>query len=175
METLIGKKILFCLMLIIIIAGNSCIVFAQSTGTASADAHVVMPITMSLVNNMNFGNIAVSSVSGGTVVLNSGSSRMSTSGVTLPATAGTVSAASFTVAGAPSYTYAITLPGTATLTSGSHTMTINSFVSTPSGIGTLSSGGTQVLTVGATLSVGASQSPGAYTNAGGVPVVVNYN
>jgi hypothetical protein len=175
MKTIIKKNILFVVTMIVAIAGSRNIAVAQSTATAASDAQIVTPITMSLVNSMNFGNIAVSSVSGGTVVLSSGSTRVGTSGVTLPSSAGTVSAASFTVAGAPSYTYAISLPATAILTNGSHTMTINSFMSTPSGTGTLNSGGTQSLTVGATLSVGAAQSPGTYTNAGAVPVVVNYN
>jgi len=39
----------------------------------------------------------------------------------------------------------------------------------------LSSGGSQTLTVGATLNVAAGQVAGTYTNASGVPVTVNYN
>jgi hypothetical protein len=42
-------------------------------------------------------------------------------------------------------------------------MTVNGFTSTPSATGTLSSGGTQTLTVGATLNVAAAQAVGTYT------------
>jgi len=54
-------------------------------------------------------------------------------------------------------------------------MTVNAFTSNPSGTGTLSSGGTQTLNVGATLNVAAAQTAGTYTNATGVAVSVNYN
>jgi Domain of unknown function (DUF4402) len=167
------------IVFLLLIAGMLCgqaMAGAQASATASANANIIVPITMSLVSNMNFGNVAVSASSGGTVVLSSGSTRTSTSGVTLPATAGTVAAASFTVTGAPSYTYSVSLPAAALLSDGSsHSMTISSFTSAPSGAGVLSSGGSQTLTVGATLSVTASQAPGAYTNSAAVPVVVNYN
>jgi hypothetical protein len=54
-------------------------------------------------------------------------------------------------------------------------MTVNTFTSSPSVTGALSTGGTQTLTVGATLNVAAGQAAGTYTNATGVPVTVNYN
>jgi len=54
-------------------------------------------------------------------------------------------------------------------------MTVNAFTSSPSATGLLSSGGSQTLTVGATLNVAAGQMAGTYTNASGVPVTVNYN
>jgi hypothetical protein len=127
---------------------------------------------------MNFGNIAVQAGTGGTVILAPAGTRTTggAGGVTLPATTGTVTAAAFTVNGNGSYTYAITLPGSAvTLTraSGSETMDATAFTSTPSGTGTLSSG-TQNITVGATLTVAAAQVPGVYTY-GNFNVTVNYN
>jgi hypothetical protein len=68
------------------------------------------------------------------------------------------------------------LPSSATLTDGSsHTMSVGSFVSSPSSTGTIGSGGTQTLNVGATLSVSAGQTPGTYTSSTAVPVTVNYN
>ena len=127
---------------------------------------------------MNFGNIAVSATAAGTVVLGTNSTRTTGGGggVTLPATTGTVAAASFTVSGQAGYTYAITLPSSCTITDGSsNNMTVNGFTSTPATTGTLSSGGTDVLNVGATLNVSAAQVAGTYTNATGVPVTVNYN
>jgi len=151
--------------------------FAQATATASASANVVTPITITKTVDMNFGNIAVSATLAGTAVMTPGGTRSTggAGGVTLPSTTGTVSAASFNVAGQASYTYAITLPTTATISSGTNTMTVNAFTSSPSATGALSAGGTQTLTVGATLNVANAQPAGAYTNATAVPVTVNYN
>ncbi len=151
--------------------------FAQATATAAASATIITPITIVKNVDMNFGNIAVSASLAGTVVLAPAGTRTTGGGggVTLPSTTGTVAAADFTVSGQASYTYAITLPTNETLTSGGNTMTVNSFTSYPSSTGLLNGGGTQDLTVGATLNVTAAQASGTYTNASGVPVTVNYN
>jgi hypothetical protein len=152
--------------------------FGQVTASATATATVVAPIAITKTVDMNFGNIAVGT-SAGTVVLTPAGTRTSTGGVTLPATTGTVSAASFNVTGEGNYTYAITLPSSAytiTRVGNTETMTVNSFVSNPTVAagGTLSSG-SQTLTVGATLNVAGSQVAGTYTNATGFNVTVNYN
>jgi len=153
--------------------------FAQATATAAASASIMSPITIAKNVDMSFGNVAVSASTGGTVVLDPTGTRTTggAGGVTLPSTTGTVSAADFTVSGTPSFTYDITLPTTATLSDGSgHTMIVNTFTSFPATTGALSSGGgTQDLTVGATLNVSAAQAAGTYTNATAVPVTVNYN
>lgn len=151
--------------------------FAQSVANAGASASVIVPIGVVKVADMNFGNAAVSATSGGIIILApSGSRTTGGSGVTLPGTTGSVAAAGFVVTGAPGYTYAITLPSSTLITGpGSATMTLNGFTSTPSATGTLGSGGSQNLAVGASLVVSAAQVPGAYTNATAVPVTVNYN
>jgi hypothetical protein len=160
----------------IIIAGTNAS-FAQASATASASANIITPISIVKTVDMNFGNVAVSASTGGTVVLAPAGTRTNTGGVTLPVAAGTVAAASFTVSGAATYTYAITLPSTTvTITDGSsHSMNVTAFTSTPSATGTLSGTGTQTLTVGATLTVAAAQAANAYTNATALPVTVNYN
>jgi hypothetical protein len=102
--------------------------FAQATATASASANIITPITIVKTVDMNFGNVAVSATLSGTTVLAPAGTRTTggSGGVTLPATTGTVSAASFTVSGQASYTYAITLPSSCTITDGaSHNMTVN--------------------------------------------------
>ena len=151
--------------------------FAQATASAAASATIVTPITIVKNIDMNFGNVAVSASLAGTVVLAPAGTRTTggAGGVTLPVTAGTVAGADFTVSGQGSYTYAITLPSSATISSGSNTMTVNAFTSSPATTGTLSSGGTQDLKVGATLNVASAQASGLYTNSTGVPVTVNYN
>ena len=161
----------------IFVAGSTAS-FAQATATASASATIITPITISKTVDMNFGNVAVSATIAGTAILAPAGTRTTggAGGVTLPATNGTVAAASFTVSGQASYTYAITLPSTCTISDGaSHNMTVNAFTSSPSATGTLSVSGSQTLTVGATLNVSAAQASGSYTNASGVPVTVNYN
>ena len=161
----------------IVLGASSTSSFAQASATAAASANIITPITIVKTVDMNFGNVDVSATTAGTAVLAPAGTRTTggAGGVTLPATTGTVAAASFTVSGQASYTYAITLPSTCTITSSGHTMTVNAFTSYPSSIGTLSGTGSQTLTVGATLNVAAGQASGAYTNATGVPVTVNYN
>jgi hypothetical protein len=72
-------------------------------------------------------------------------------------------------------TFGITLPAAATTITAVTNMTVDTWTSTPTPTGTLP-GGTQTLTVGATLHVGASQAAGVYTS-GATPftVTVNYN
>ena len=166
------------LAIAVIALGLSNSSFAQATATASATATIITPITIIKTADMNFGNVAVSATTAGTAVLAPAGTRTTggAGGVTLPATTGTVSAASFTVSGQGGYTYAITLPTSCVITDGaSHNMTVNAFTSSPSATGTLSVGGTETLNVGATLNVTAGQASGLYTNATGVPVTVNYN
>ena len=151
--------------------------FGQGSATASVSSNVVMPIGLVKTVDMNFGNAATSAIAGGAIILAPAGTRSTTGiGVTLPAMTGTVAAATFTVSGAPGYTYSITLPSTATISGpGTTSMTVNGFTSVPGVTGTLSSGGTQTLSVGATLQIAAAQAPGIYTNATAVPVTVNYN
>jgi hypothetical protein len=163
------------LLLAIIVLGFAASSIAQVTATASTTATIITPIAITKDVDMSFGNVAVSPTLGGTVVLPTSGSRTLTGGVTLPVVTGTVTAASFTVTGEGTSTYSITLPGSAiTLTGPSGTMTVQDFVSTPSGTGALT-GGTQEIKVGATLNVAAAQAKGTYTNASGLFVTVNYN
>jgi hypothetical protein len=130
---------------------------AQSTANATATATILTAISITKTVDMNFGNISVQAATGGTVILSTAGVRSTTGGVTLPATGGTVTAASFTIGGEGAYTYSVT-----------------AFLSNPSGTGTLT-GGAQTLTVGATLTISAAQATGLYTSETGFNVTVNYN
>ena len=166
------KKLAF---LFIAIAGFAVTSNAQVSATAASSATIITPIAIAKTADLNFGNLAVSPTVAGTVVLSPSATRTPSGGVTLPAVTGTVSAASFTVTGLGTSTFAITLPGTITLTDASlHTMSLGSFTSTPSSTGTLAAGSATV-TVGGTLTVAAAQAAGTYTNAAGLSVTVNYN
>ena len=151
---------------------------ANAQATATATATIVTPISITKNVDMNFGNIAVQASTGGTVILAPAGTRTTggAGGVTLPVVNGTVTAASFTVNGNNSYTYAITLPSSAVTLTGpaAATMDATAFTSTPSGTGTLSGAGAQTLLVGATLTVAAAQAAGVYTS-GNFNVTVNYN
>jgi hypothetical protein len=166
------KKIITLTFVMFVMAISS---FAQVSATATTSANVITPIAISKTVDMNFGNVAVSPVNPGTVILTPAGTRSKTGGVTLPAVNGTVAAGSFSVTGLGTSTYAITLPGTITLTGNpSGTMTVGTFVSTPSGTGALSAG-SQTLNVGGTLNVDAAQAAGVYTNTTDMTVTVNYN
>ena len=148
--------------------------FAQSNSastSANATARIVTPIAIAKTSDMNFGDV-VAGGSAGTVVLTTAGVRSATGGTTL-GNAGATAAAAFNVTGQGSATYSISLPASTTVTSGGNTMTVNAFASNPSGTGALSAGGSQALTVGATLNVGASQATGTYT--GTFNVTVTYN
>jgi hypothetical protein len=161
-------------VLIILFSGIVASSFAQVTKTASAAATIITPISLNKILDMSFGNIAVNPLlPGGTVTLpaSSPSTRTFTGGITLPATAGVVQAAKFTVNGEGTSAYSIAIPGTITIISGSNNMSIVP-VSNPSGSGALV-GGTQDIYVGGTITVGASQAVGLYS--GDFNVTVNYN
>ncbi|MDB5000297.1 MAG: YapH protein [Mucilaginibacter sp.] len=168
--------ILFAVSLFMI--GFASTSYAQTdvkTATATANATIITPIAITKVNDLNFGNI-VATTTGGTVVLTPAGARTE-AGVQLPAVTGTVSAASFTVTGQDGYAYSVTLPadgyaiktGTGTAT---ETMTLTSFISNTTGTLT---GGTETLSVGATLNVVANQAAGTYIGASPFDVKVNYN
>lgn len=169
------KKITLIISMITLCVGFSSTALAQESASAPTSATIVTPISIVKDTNMSFGNVAVSS-SLGTVVLAPASTRTKTGGVTLPVTAGTVTAAQFTVSGQAGYTYAITLPTALTITKATtlETMSVDTFTSTPTPTGTLT-GGSEVVLVGATLNVGASQVAGLYENTTGFAVTVNYN
>ncbi len=150
----------------------------QSYSIAQASATIVIPISISKINDMNFGEIAVISSASGTVIIDPSGSISSggSGGVTLILTTGSVSSASFNVTGAAGYTYNITLPtGSIPVSSGSNTMDLSSFTCSVSPLGLLSTGGTQLLTVGATLNVPAGQAVGTYSTSSSMPLTVNYN
>jgi hypothetical protein len=139
---------------------------ASTTGTANAT--VIVPITVTAGTALNFGTFAANS-GGGTVVITTAGARSATGTVALSATTPGV-AGSFTVTGNASSTFAITNPGSFNVTSGANTMAVN--LTGLAATGTLSSGTATILVPG-TLTVGASQAAGSYT--GSYTMAVEYN
>jgi hypothetical protein len=160
----------------LLLAGIATGVHAQETASATATATIVTPISITKNVDMNFGNVAVQSTTGGTVILSPAGGRTKTGGVTLPTTTGTVTAASFTVNGTGAYTYTITLPSSAhSIASGANTMTVTAFTSNPLAAAGQLTAGAQTLNVGATLNVAAAQPAGVYVSVTPFDVTVNYN
>lgn len=130
-------------------------------------------MTLDNTRSLSFGSFVAGT--GGSVTLSPlGQRTMTGSVVALPSVPG--HSAEFTVSGDPGATYFIDLPGDASvaLTGPGSDMRLTSFTSQPSGAGgQLGGGGTQVLSVGATLEVGSSQTSGDYS--GNFSVIVNYN
>jgi hypothetical protein len=126
-------------------------------------------ISISNTGSLNFGKAAPTGTAG-TVTITAAGARSAVN-VDLFG-GGTVGAAGFSVTGYNSQTYAITLPSSATLTSGGNTMTVDTFTHDAGGSPTLAAG-SDSFNVGATLHVGASQAAGAYT--ANFTVTVSYN
>lgn len=167
----------FFVALVAIIAVMSVNAFAQSSGqaTADVDAKIVAGISLTKVEDLKFGQI-VRSATAGTVSINAASGvRTANGGVTLGLADG-ARAAEFSVAGEPSYAFAITLPKSITLTKtgSSETMDVSNFVSTLTGdAGTLDVSGAASFSVGAELSVAANQATGVYK--GDFTITAAYN
>ncbi|MDP3360026.1 MAG: DUF4402 domain-containing protein [Lutibacter sp.] len=177
------KKQLLSFAAIILIAGFSTKMMAQTTNTDSATsdafATIVSPISITHDGiDLEFGTI-ISGV--GTVTVTTGSVRSFTVAAMNPGDQGaTPTAAVFSVAGQPNYTYSIAFTNaTETLTeTGFDTMSAGTFVASTlsegiGAVGTLDGSGDDTLNVGATLTVTAGLNTGLYT--GSFEVTVAYN
>lgn len=144
---------------------------AQSADTATANvtADIITAISITKTADLAFGSAVADAVSAGTVVVDVNGSQTCT---TVACPTRTTAAAAFDVAGQNTYTYAISLPTSTTLTSGTNNMTVDTFVDSKGGTGTLTASGDS-FTVGATLHVTAAQPAGNYT--GTFDVTVAYN
>lgn len=152
-----------------------------TSANTTASATIIRPIGIALNEGsaLRFGNIVPSA--NGTVKVAPDDTPTYSAGIvafTGSGAAGIISAAKFTVSGDPSNSFSITLPTSVQITTGEGgaTMTVDTFTSTPSETGTLSSGeaaGTASLNVGAKLTVAATQATGTYT--GTFQVTVAYN
>lgn len=137
-----------------------------ATATGTANATVLTPIAISAGTALNFGTLSANA-SGGTVTVTAAGARSTTG--TVVVTSGAFSAASFTVTGTGSSTFAVTYPASFNVTSGANNMAVTV---TGAATGTLASG-TATLPVGGTLTVGAAQAAGSYT--GTYTMTVEYN
>lgn len=151
----------------------------RSVGICLALALLATPWCRAQINVSNtralaFGKFGAGT--GGTITVDPNGARSRSGGLFLLVSSA-ASAASFNVSDVnpanANMSYIITLPdnGTVTLNSGAYTMPLNDFSSTPSGSGMLTAG-SQILTVGASLSVSPNQPPGNYS--GNFSITLNY-
>lgn len=141
---------------------------AEATATAS----LLGTLNIDKTANLQFGSFSKNYYPiDGNVTIAANGSRDAGSVAMLPLTA--FGAASFTISGDATRTYAVTLPTTATLThtNATDTMTVGNFVSSASR--TIGAGGTDTLNVGARLEVPAAQAVGYYSGTFSVSVAYN--
>jgi hypothetical protein len=167
--------VLFAGLFLITLAAQNLNAQTNASATAATSAYIVTPIAIAKTVDLNFGNIVPTSAAG-TVVVNTAGTRSFTGGAYAFANStGNPTAASFTVTGESGATYSITVNNTSfTVVNGSNDMTVDNITTSPTPTGVLT-GGTQTLTVGATLNVDANQAPGLYTNANSLQITVAYN
>jgi hypothetical protein len=147
---------------------------SQVTATGHISVTIVSPISITKVQDMNFGHVSVESGMG-TVTLSPENQGRSASGAVELMDGGDVSLASFQVKGYEGATFSITLPESPVMISnGNKNMMVSNFTSTPTSAGELSNGSNMVL-VGATLELSGDQSLGLYASSSPFPVTVNYN
>ena len=135
---------------------------------ANVTITLLAPISISAGASMDFGTMLTTGTAG-TVTVTPAGARSS---VNVDLLGGFPSGAGFNVTGASGQAYFITLPSSATLTSGGDTMTIDTF-NHDAGASPSLVGGSDTFNVGATLNVGATQAAGTYS--GTFAVTVNYN
>ena len=161
---------------ILVLAGMAAMLASGSnayaaTGHASATIERAIGITEDAAGTngglLNFGHIIPGTA--GTVVVGPNGVGEAT-GPTLT-TRITTSAAQFIVSGDAARTYALTLPGSTTISNGTTTMTVNAF--TENATNTIGAGGTETFNVGGTLTVSATQAAGTYTGTFEVTAVYN--
>jgi hypothetical protein len=173
------KKVILFIAVIVMIAGFSSNLNAQSTQSASAAANIVIPIDLTKTADLHFGTMAVLAGTPGTCILSTANVRTATGGVNLSVQAPTSSNAAFSVAGANNTIYDITLPATITVANGAASMIIGTLKAkcasnVADGVqGTLSAGGADTFTIGGTLNVAAGQAPVLYTGTFNVTVAYN--
>jgi hypothetical protein len=173
------KKLIVLFSIIVLLAGFSVKLLAQATENTAAAANIVTPIAISETASLHFGTMAVLAGTGGTCVLSTQGARSQTGGVNLSGQVPTATNAAFSVSGAVSTTYAITLPATITVSYLINDMTIGTLLSRTASAGadgltgTLDGSGADTFTIGGTLTVAAGQVAGLYT--GTFDVTVAYN
>jgi len=134
--------------------------------SATANARVVTPVTVTETTPLNFGSFAASGTAGSIT-----QAGVVTGGVTAVAGGATRTAGVFSVSGesSASTAYTVSLPASVTLTSGANNMSAALSFAAGTASRTLTSGA-DTFSVNGTLSVAANQAAGVYTGTYSVTV-----
>jgi hypothetical protein len=145
------------------------LVFADASVITNLSAKIAVPISISQTSGLNFGTFASGATSG--TITQAG---VRTGGVTLINSGEARSAGIFAVTGEALGTgtipYTFTMPSSVTLTSGANTLTATLTFASGSSARTLSSSGSQTVTINSTLTVAANKPAGYYSGTYSVTV-----
>ena len=147
----------------------STISFGQdtSTGTASAGANIISPLTITKDTDLHFGDLVPSTTESVTVVMDQ--SGVITSAAQYYLSTGTRSAASFKITGQPSHSYKINADATVTLVGQGNAagstmaLTFDPSLAINGTNLTMPETGTQNLSLGGSLALAQNQQAGTYT------------
>ena len=169
----------FLILAVIVLAGFTSNVMAQSVGTAAptaAGAKIVTALTLTQISPLHFGTMTIPSTAATVQVDPLGVRSLVSGTIILLAQTPVATNAAYSVAGSAASTYAITLPSSITISNGipANDMTVNGFTSTKTlNVGTLDGAGHDTFGVGATLNLANAQPAGVY--AGTFNVTIAYN
>ncbi|MEI7526255.1 MAG: DUF4402 domain-containing protein [Mariniphaga sp.] len=169
------------LVFAVAILGFSAFSFGQNSATQTASALVIQAISITSSTNLDFGTFGARKTAASTVVLTTAGSRTSS---TADIIGGGGTPGTFTITGDAGHLVTVVLPTTSTPLVGTGTALGGADMSidaAPAGWSTdggdltnfTITGGSIVLTVGATLNVGIDQKAGPYS--GTYAVTANYN
>ena len=168
------KKFILSFVAILMIAGFSSRVVAQSDADCDATATLIIPISIANDVAMDFKTVAASATAG-TVVMaaTAGAALTPTGGCTV--ISGTPTAGKFTVTGEGTQVFTITLPSSASTLTGSVSgdITVDTWTCSEPLTTAALVGGTLVFYVGGTLNIGVDEVAGTYT--GSFNIIVDYN
>ena len=157
----------FTFLLLSMLCLNS---YAQSSasGTATVNAEIVSPISITSSGSLDFGKIAQDGTAGDVIIDAEGSSR-TFDNTNMEISTSTFSVPTFAVSRASGMTYGVTTAGDVLENAGGDTMTLSNITTSLTSTSGLADAS---FTVGGTLEVGANQATGTYN--GEVTVTVTY-
>ncbi len=145
-----------------------------ATDDVTIDAVIITPLTITAVNNLDFGELSVGATGGDAVVSSAG--VLSVTG-DVAGVGGTPNQGTFDLAGDGTRAFQVSAPASVTISSGGNNMTVDDFTLDAGAAGVALTGnlvaGAFTGNLGGTLTVGASQAPGTYT--GTVTLTAIYN
>jgi hypothetical protein len=145
--------------------------FAAQTASASGKALLLLPLTLTKVNDLDFGTVVPSSASGTVSIAADGSGQSVTGGVT-PVTSGAATRAVFAGGGTAGQQVNIFLAPPANLSDGNGN-SVPISLSLDQSVVTIDSSRAFSVGIGGTVTVGANQAEGTYT--GTFTVLAQYN